>query len=332
MLSATTKVMFIDSIVVDKDSFLYNIPLNKESGNLFMNIDDKSNEGTGYMNEFGNRRFFSDSLSTAGRLIYSTDLVGGSWSKPVALEGIGDEFVKPNYPFLMSDGLTLLFAAEGEKSLGGYDIFTTLFDTESGKYYQPENYGLPFNSEANDYLVAIDELDSLGWLVSDRYQPEGKVCIYTFVPTKPRMNFEADNLTDEELTKYAKIEGIDETWKFGDRAAAVQRLNDMLEKSLKEIDDERIEFAINDDVTYHSLKDFKSSKTRQAFMELNGLKGSLMKKQQDLEKQREKYSAANNNVKAGMRQVMLRAEREIDTLSEQIKQREKEIRNEENKL
>ncbi|MFR5270404.1 MAG: hypothetical protein ACLTGI_07025 [Hoylesella buccalis] len=50
----------------------------------------------------------------------------------------------------------------------------TLFNSEDGTFYKPENYGLPFNSTANDYVLAIDDMYALGWLVSDRYQPEGK--------------------------------------------------------------------------------------------------------------------------------------------------------------
>ena len=51
-------------------------------------------------------------------------------------------------------------------------------------FYIPDNYGLPYNSTANDYFLAIDERNNLGWLISDRYQPEDKVCIYIFVPNK----------------------------------------------------------------------------------------------------------------------------------------------------
>ena len=47
-------------------------------------------------------------------------------------------------------------------------------------FYIPDNYGLPYNSTANDYFLAIDERNNLGWLVSDRYQPEDKVCILYF--------------------------------------------------------------------------------------------------------------------------------------------------------
>ena len=64
--------------------------------------------------------------------------------------------------------------------LEGFDIYTTRLDVDNGGFYIPDNYGLPYNSTANDYFLAIDERNNLGWLVSDRYQPEDKVCIYIF--------------------------------------------------------------------------------------------------------------------------------------------------------
>ncbi|MFR3186749.1 MAG: hypothetical protein ACLTOV_01045 [Phocaeicola sp.] len=42
--------------------------------------------------------------------------------------------------------------------------------------------GMPFNSPYNDYMYALDDFNNLGWFATDRFQPEGKVCIYVFAP------------------------------------------------------------------------------------------------------------------------------------------------------
>ena len=52
---------------------------------------------------------------------------------------------------MLSDGLTLYFAAQGPESIGGYDIFMTTYDAAEGRFLKPENIGMPFNSTANDY-------------------------------------------------------------------------------------------------------------------------------------------------------------------------------------
>jgi len=329
MLPSTAKVMFIDSMVVDKDSFLSHIPLNKESGYLY----SKDGKINGYMNEFRNRAYFSEETdSTAGRKIYTYDKLGNTWSSPTTLEGITNEFESQNYPFVMSDGITLFFSAKGNKSMGGYDIFTTMFDSEKGKFYVPENYGLPFNSKANDYLLAIDDLDTLGWLVSDRYQSEGKVCIYTFVPTNPRQSFEADNISQKELESYANLTKIADTWKFGNHKKALERLHKIIARNSDTTNPDNITFIVNDDITYRDIHDFKSVTDRQLFLELNGEKGALKNNERKLNLLRDQYAKASQNEKQQMQQEILRLEKKVEQQRTYVHEKEKKIRNSENIL
>ena len=95
-----------------------------------------------------------------------------------------------NYPFMLSDGITLYYAAVGVESFGGYDIFVTRYDMDEKKFLYPENLGMPFNSPANDYMLAIDEFNQLRWFFSDRNQTENKVCIYIFIKNDIRKEYE----------------------------------------------------------------------------------------------------------------------------------------------
>lgn len=324
MLPSTAKVMFIDSLVVDKDSFLARIPLNHESGYLYATKDGVN----GYMNEFENRTYYS-AESDSTRHLYSADKLGEDWGKGTMLDGIGDEYSEQNFPFLMSDGITLFFAAKGKHSLGGYDIFTTMFDSQSGQFYVPQNYGLPFNSRANDYLLAIDEIDTIGWLVSDRFQPEGKVCIYTFVPTTPRQSFEGEDISNEELSKYANLNAIDETWQFGNRKTAIVRLESMKAREEKKYNTNAIAFAINDDTVYHDIHDFKSSNNRQLFLEWKGQKILLASEEEKLHKLRETYAKGNKSMQQRLQQEIIRTEENVEQQRLSLHQKEKSIRNNE---
>lgn len=336
MLPSTAKIMFIDSLVVDKDSFLAHIPLNKESGSVISYNQLFKGEPTGktsaYINEFADQVYYAQEDTVNGNALYRIDWLGTQWSKPVALNGIGDDYKNVNYPFMMADGVTLFFAAKGEKSIGGYDIFTTLYNSETGEFYQPENYGLPFNSKANDYLLAIDDLDSIGWLVSDRYQSEGKVCIYTFVPVNPRIGFEADGLSDAQLASYASIERIEDTWEFGDRNKALARIKAKDERNNRDKDPNRISFVINDKTTYTNINQFKSKKSRQLFLELNGQKASLNHKEQELEDMRVRFITASKAGKAQLKETILRMERDVENIRSTVKQMEKTVRNAENQM
>ena len=173
MLPSTRRVMFIDSVVVNKDEFMSRIPLPSECGTI---TDNK--QGASFNNDFINKQYFSRRDTSGVSRIYSSDRLAGQWSEPQELGSLGNA----DYPFLMADGITLYFAGKGENSLGGYDIFMTRYDSDSGKFLEPQNMGLPFNSTANDYLYVEDEVDSLAWLVTDRHQPDSMVCIYVLVP------------------------------------------------------------------------------------------------------------------------------------------------------
>ncbi|MDY3103295.1 MAG: hypothetical protein SOW45_01075 [Prevotella sp.] len=327
MVEGTAKVMFVDSIVVDKKNFLSKIPMSKEAGTV-----SEKNGQTSYTNELGNHRIYADGDTIRGYHLYATDLLGDIWSKPKQLVELDEEVDNANYPFLLSDGMTLFFSGQGEKSLGGYDIFMTLFNSEDGTFYKPENYGLPFNSTANDYFLAIDDMYALGWLVSDRYQPKDKVCIYTFVPTNPRLNFSQDNLKEEQLKSFAKLTSIKDTWAFGDREAALNRLESLKQNNHQANSKPGFLFPINDKTVYTKIDDFKSNKTKELYAQLTEMKAQLAQNEKTLAKMRSDYSGASISDQQGMRANLLKAEETIQQQRKDVQTFEKSVRNEENKL
>lgn len=329
MLPATAKVMFIDSVVVDKNGFLSQIPLSKEAGMLstyeqFFDRPAQLPLGV-FRNEFGDRCYYADGDTLSTRL-YSIDRLGNSWSKPREITEFGPDYVSPNYPFLQADGLTLYFAAQGEHSLGGYDIFMTRYDNEDGRFYRPENYGLPFNSTANDYLLAIDEVNELGYLVSDRNQPDDKVCIYIFVPTSPRLNFESEDLSNDLLRRYAKLVSIDDTWPFGNRAEALQRYQSLLGQKARSDGSNSIFFIIDDATIYRNMGEFRSPQSRQLYLEYATLTSTIDTDERTLSLQRDRFANASAREQRQMREAILRLEKQLDENRTRQRQIAKEIR------
>ena len=172
-------------------------------------------------------------------------------------------------------------------------------------------------------------MDNVGWLVSDRYQPKGMVCIYTFEPTKPRRSFESDNLEESQIASYARIDKIADTWKFGNRTQVIQRLMDMKERAMRDNNPENISFVVNDRVIYTNINEFKSKETRQQFLTLNGIKASFKKKCSTLEAQREAYAKASQTEKNKMKEAILRMEREVNEMRTTLRKAEKDLRNKE---
>ena len=302
MLDATQKVLFIDSMVVPKSDFYSHIPLSPECGFLLQ----KGGVGQ-YTSELGDHRVEAmiHQGDTAAYLVTS-DFIGGEWTSPVPVKGIGDD--DANYPYVMPDGTTLYYAQKGEKSIGGYDIFVTRYNAENGSFLRPENIGMPFASEANDYLYVIDEPMQLGYFVTDRRQPEDTVCIYVFVPSTSRHVYQSEAYTPEQLRSLAAINRIADTWSDGsERRKAMERLT----LARQTFDNRQVE----------------SSNNVQQLSELEAMRHKAEKMRKALAEQRKDYSIATPEAKDLMKESILKDEKELEELLLQIRQKEKEERN-----
>lgn len=330
MLDATQKIIIIDSVVVNKQDFLTIYRLSNEAStvkayNQFFKTDEQP-YATVCVNQLGNKCWFS----SEGQL-FTSDKLASQWSEPAPLEGLG-RFQRANYPYMLSDGITLYFAAISSEGLGGLDIYVSRYDSESGKYLLAENIGLPFNSEANDYMYAVDELNNIGYFATDRRQPEGSVCIYTFIPNQKRLTYAGDGMSDSEIRSRARLDRIADTWGDGEaRQQALKKIGSITEnKKTKEQD---FNFAINDEITYYSISDFRDADNRDRINELNQMRKRYKQLETEMEKARLYFSTkAAESEKNGLRTEILDYEQEYYQLEKIILLLEKNIRNTEIKL
>ena len=338
MITATQDIIFIDSIVVDKDKFLSKYNLGSEAGNIykyndFFNHSDLQSNSFIYVNEIGNKCYFPIEDAQGNAKLYTSDKLNGNWTEPVIVEGLYNDkaLSQFNYPFMMADGVTLYFAATGEESIGGLDIFATRFDADEGRFLEPENIGMPFNSEANDYMFAIDELNNIGWFVTDRNQTEGKVCIYIFIPSETRQTYSTDKYSMEEIKEFARISKISKTWKDGiERKNALNRLSTIQPKT--EQNKEHFSFVINDNILYDKISYFRSKNNITQYRLLKTKKEQLSALDQTIEKARIYYITANSRERKVLKDEILKSEQQYDALEITISEIEKEIRNSENNL
>ena len=334
MLPATAQVMFIDSVVTDKAGFIGKIPLNRESGRLGVYGETADTAtvqpGGAYVNEFGNRMFYAKADNDGHYKLYTADKLGGKWTGERLIGELGDGFSDVNYPYMMADGVTLYFAAKGGDGLGGYDIYVTRYDRDTGRFYEPENAGLPYNSTGNDYYCVTDEFDNIGWLVTDRRQPEGKVCIYTFVPAETRTAYDAEIIDEDKLENLADITSISDTWTDEAKLQAARERVEAMKARTTEEGGDRISFVVNDRTVYTSVSDFKSPANRQRFSKLCDMEKSAGKLAETLDAMRRKYSDGSPATKRQLSADIMKAEKQLETLEAGIRQMEKEIRNAEN--
>ena len=338
MREMTQQILIIDSIVVDKDMILPHLRLSSETGSLMTTRDflGKSVNGFAFVNEMGNKAYFSLPDDSLCQHLFTSDVLGNEWSSPQPLKGISEGITEASYPFMLTDGITFYFAGKGEESIGGYDIFLTRYNSRSGSFFKPENIGMPFNSEANDYLYAVDELNRIGYFVSDRRQPEGKVCIYIFVPSDSRKTYDPSSYTEQQICDFADIISIADTWGNGtERKAALSRLktiNNVKPSTEKKSNAQSVPIVINDALTYSSAKDFRSNKAANLYQELVIAQGRLTVVETELAKARDLFPTATAADRRSLRQEILQMEKEVQQLYQRIPSLEKEIRKEENKV
>ena len=330
MLSSIQRVMIIDSIVVERDGFIQHIPLPPDCGAILSTAQflNGNQQGTAFVNEFGNKAYFSVTDNEGHSQLLTTDRLQNKWSTATLVEGV-DQTLSPCNPFMMPDGITLYFAQQGEESLGGYDIFVTRYDSEDQRFFQPENIGLPFNSKANDYMYVEDELNQLAWFVTDRNQPEGFVCIYTFVPTKKRVNIDTDEMEDNEIEALASIRSIKDSWTdMAEYQAALNRLERLREQKSMQTSAKAEEcFVVNDHVVYSAQKQFRSNEARATYIELLKVKDQQQNDEQQLDGLRQQYHEANAVKREQLKSTILALEKKVEQQADIIKHLEKAIRN-----
>ena len=322
LLQSTAKVMFIDSLVTDADDVLKHIPLSSSCGKISIK---KSKDGKGneyfYTNEFEDKRY-SSVLKDSCHVLMVEERLGKRWdtAKKVELEGVEDIIC----PYMMSDGVTLYFAAKGgEDSMGLYDIYYTVYDSDSHSFYKPQSLGLPFNSFGDETYYIIDEFNDLGYLVSNRRQPEGKTCIYIFQPTETRETYDVENMPEIELDRLARLKDIKDSQKDEEvLKSALSRLSAASQvKSTKK--NHSFEFIINEKLVYHNISDFRSSANQNQFPTYLIMKNNVETREKQLEDMRAKYHNGNKTLADRIAQM----EVEVFNARQKLNLTEKEIRN-----
>ena len=130
----------------------------------------------------------------------------------------------------------------------------------------PENVGMPFNSPYNDYMYVIDEFNDLGWFASDRYQPEGKVCIYVFIPNSSKQVYNYEGMDPDKMISLAQLHSIKDTWTDTDAVEAAQeRLRTAANAKPRTTKKHDFQFIIDDHSTYYQLDDFRSPQAKASY-------------------------------------------------------------------
>ncbi|MDQ3015610.1 MAG: tetratricopeptide repeat protein [Bacteroidota bacterium] len=138
--------------------------------------------------------FFNDSIC-----LFSSNRPGGfggydlyisvssdrQWSTPVNLGPAINTFYNERFAFLTRNGETLFYASDNLESIGGYDIFKTIFDPETLKWSFPVNLGFPVNSSLDDTHLALSPDGLTAFISSNRKEGHGGYDLYSVFFKQP---------------------------------------------------------------------------------------------------------------------------------------------------
>jgi hypothetical protein len=320
MVARSENIQIIDSVIVDKTDFLKVYLLGEESGTL-----EKTNGSIVYENQLKDRRYFGKKDENGCLRLNTQIKIGKDWSEERPLNLPSDSIADDNFPFLLPDGLTIYYASTGNESIGGYDLYVSRYNMNTDAYLAPNQMGMPFNSIYNDYMLAIDEENEIGYFATDRFQPEDKVVVYTFIPQEEFTPLEIED--EQTLIDRAKITSIRDTWiQDKDYQAHINKQKSSIEKERKKIKKDFF-FAINDNIVYYTLNDFDSDAAKKSFLEAKNVKEKIDSMEDQLDVQRQEYAQGNADRKQSISSSILSNEKRLEDLYIRYKKAVMDTRN-----
>lgn len=329
LIRSTQRVVFVDSIVLHKREVIERLSLHPEMGKIYtqkmlknqLNVSFPDMGNTAYLNALNDNAYLSVKNNEGNHIISRSIRSGADWSKPEPLEISEQEGVNQDYPFLLSDGVSMYYAAQDEDGFGGWDIYVTRYDNENKSFLKPQNLGMPFNSNANDYMYFIDESSNTGYFITDRRQHADSVCLYTFIPNATHTTYPVE--TDfKTLFHAAHIHSIVAS-QIGQEELIAQWKRQHTHNHVNAESKKHIKFIINNTTIYREIDEFKNTEAREIAKQLIPLYTSLQSHEALLKILRKQYATAPSPT---LYDNILQLEIERDNYIQTIKAQEKQMR------
>lgn len=105
-------------------------------------------------------------------------LNNGAWGKVVNMGPQINTAADEDAPQIHSDDVTLFFSSKGHHGMGGYDIFSTVFDKLTDSWSQPRNVGFPINTAGDDIHFTLNAEGSRAYFNSSHLTADGQNDIF----------------------------------------------------------------------------------------------------------------------------------------------------------
>lgn len=256
-------IQVIKKDTVDIENILSYYKLSKDAGQLLKAGDffkiGVNQENVIFRTERGSEVLFPIQESNGNYDLYKIVRLLDKWTDAEKLEGNVNSEHNDLYPFMLIDGVTLYFSSDRPGGMGGFDVYQSFYDPESGEFSEPANLGPPFNSPEDDFLLVPDVFEGKAWFSTTRGVKDGKVVVTEIIWDE---NVVRSFTEDVNQIKMMASLPISEN--------ARVRASSTLYSANEEIAVEKVksfEFIVNDTLLYTKYEDFKSKEALLAFKE-----------------------------------------------------------------
>lgn len=229
------------------------------------------------------------------RNIYRTTLADSVWTAPTLINEQLTSSSDEIYPMISPDGESLYFASKGLYGMGGYDLYVSNWNKETGDWDVPVNMGFPYSSPYDDFLFINTEDGRYSIFASNRGCGKDSVSIYVL---------EYDGMPVRQAVRDPK------------ELKALSGLNPARDPSRMDI-----ESAVND-------SDSQSADTRRyidKIKEVRFLRDSLAKFNRGLDELRSEYSTAEDDRKKELSETITEKELLLPSLNATLQASVKEL-------
>jgi tetratricopeptide (TPR) repeat protein len=144
-------------------------------------INGKSIEGSGCLSNDGQVLYFSSDRKEGqgmSDLWFCVRQTTGEWSTPQNLGPTINTKYDETDPYISIDGHTLYFCSKGHNSMGGFDIFYTMYDSGTAKWSEPKNLGYPLNDADDQVSFSMTGNGRIAYVAAVREDGLGDKDIY----------------------------------------------------------------------------------------------------------------------------------------------------------
>ncbi|NTW31945.1 MAG: hypothetical protein HGB12_04865 [Bacteroidetes bacterium] len=150
------------------------------------------------------------------------------------------------FPYFASDGKTLYFCSQGHNSIGGFDVFKSIWDEKTNTFSEPVNLGYPINTTDDDKTICFSKTGRYAYISALRKEGYGDLDIYraVFKDINPTYSILSGTLINKDSINLFGINNIIEK----DTTTNTTDITDYLEQASDSVNDEII-FIKNVDIT-----------------------------------------------------------------------------------